>query len=130
MTTVSATHEFLDLVCQSGLVSEADLHAELEAWQTGEGVPEEPKEAARRLIRAGYLTVYQAKYLLQGKWRNFFIAGKYKLLDLLGSGGMGRVYLCQHLRMGRKVALKVLPAELVKDPASVERFYREARALA
>jgi serine/threonine protein kinase len=58
------------------------------------------------------------------------IAGKYRLLELLGVGGMGAVYLCEHVFMKRLVALKVLPQEKMSDPENVERFYREARAVA
>jgi serine/threonine protein kinase len=43
---------------------------------------------------------------------------------------MGAVYLCEHLTMGRRVALKVLPLTQAEDPASLQRFYREARAVA
>ena len=52
---------------------------------------------------------------------------KYRLLELLGAGGMGAVYLCEHTLMRRLVALKVLPAEKLEDQSNVERFYREAR---
>jgi serine/threonine protein kinase len=43
---------------------------------------------------------------------------------------MGAVYLCEHIHMGRKVALKILPMQQAEDPASLARFYREARAVA
>src|SRR5207247_2635245 len=72
-----------------------------------------------------------AGQLLSGKWRGFLIAGgKYKLLQLLGVGGMGKVYLCEHVRMKRLVALKVLPHDQTKDEGAVERFNREAQASA
>ena len=57
-------------------------------------------------------------------------ARKYRLLELLGVGGMGAVYLCEHTLMKRLVALKVLPVEKLDDPSALERFYREARAVA
>ncbi|MGH9567948.1 MAG: protein kinase domain-containing protein, partial [Candidatus Angelobacter sp.] len=54
--------------------------------------------------------------------------GWYKLLDLLGTGGMAKVYLAEDQRLGRKVALKVLPADAVQNPERVRRFEQEARA--
>jgi len=54
--------------------------------------------------------------------------GKYKLLSVLGTGGMGEVFLAQDPRLGRKVALKLLPASLVDDASCVLRFQQEARA--
>jgi eukaryotic-like serine/threonine-protein kinase len=75
------------------------------------------------------LTHFQAEQFLLGKWRRFTI-GKYKVLERLGSGGMGSVYLCEHKFMRRRVAVKVLPAAKAEDPSSLERFYREARAAA
>src|SRR6188768_958246 len=52
----------------------------------------------------------------------------YEIVRPLGSGGMGEVWLVTEVRLGRKVALKVLPAELTRDPLRVQRFEQEARA--
>jgi serine/threonine protein kinase len=52
----------------------------------------------------------------------------YRVLSLLGEGGMGEVYLARDLKLGRKVALKILPKEYLQDSMRVKLFEREARA--
>ena len=54
--------------------------------------------------------------------------GHYRILDKLGAGGMGEVYLAEDLKLGRKLALKILPEEFTKDQTRVARFQQEARA--
>jgi len=120
---------FLDALRQSGLLAAEQLDAQVRR-SAAEGPPEHAGELADRFVRDGLLTPYQAEQLLHGRWQSLVIAGKYVVLAPLGAGGMGQVFLCEHLVMRRRVAIKVLPARLTADPAAVERFRREARAIA
>ena len=58
------------------------------------------------------------------------ILGPYEVLSSLGAGGMGEVYRARDTRLGREVAIKVLPAHLVRSTAARDRFQREAKAVA
>ena len=55
--------------------------------------------------------------------------GPFQILDKLGSGGMGNVYLGKHVETGRLVAVKVLTASLAREAGFVERFNREIDAM-
>jgi len=94
---------------------------------------QDPAGVARRLVNDALLTPFQARQLRKGRADGFFLTDKYKILDFIGSGGMGKVYLCEHLILHRLVAVKLLqlPAEPGADASrAFERFYREARAVA
>ena len=54
----------------------------------------------------------------------------YRITAKLGEGGMGEVFLAEDTKLDRKVALKVLPEKFAADPGRLERFEREAKAIA
>ncbi|WP_168219285.1 serine/threonine-protein kinase [Limnoglobus roseus] len=95
--------------------------------RTTADLPDNSGECAEQLIQQGVLTRFQSKQLLAGKFRGF-VLGPYRLLDQIGKGGMGTVYLGEHATLKRRVAVKVLARELAENKISVERFLREARS--
>lgn len=122
---------FLDTIERSGLVGKSQLAqslAELERV-SGSDAANDSLIVSDHLGRAGLITPWQSKRLLEGRNAGYFL-GKYKLLDHLGSGGMSCVYLAEHPLMRRRVAIKVLPKNLVHDSSYLARFHREARAVA
>src|SRR4051812_43876098 len=118
--------QFVDLVKRSGLVDNERLNQALS------GVDQSIKDSgiiASNLTKAGLLTEWQSEKLLQGKHKGFYL-GKYRLLNHIGAGGMGSVYLAEHIVMGHQVAIKLLPNHLAAHSSYVERFHQEARASA
>ena len=130
MPAPASNAELFELIAKSGVLESAKVQgfvAKLAA--SPGGVPSDPIKLGEIFVRDGLLTHFQAEQLLQGRWKRFHI-GKYKVLERIGVGGMGQVFLCEHKLMKRRVAVKVLPAAKAKDEASLQRFYREARAVA
>jgi len=130
MPAPATVPEFLDLVRKSGLLPESALDDVIDRHRAAGTLPHTIDQFAAALVRDGSLTFFQAKQLKLGRYKRFTIGSKYRLLELIGAGGMGAVYLCEHTLMKRLVALKVLPVEKLEDPSNLERFHREARAVA
>ena len=120
---------FIDLVRRSGLVEEDQFTAVLQDLTPSSEGESDVDLLANRVVESGLITRWQADKLLEGRHKGFFL-GKYKLLDLLGSGGMSHVYLAEHVLMQRRVAIKVLPKNRVEDSSYLARFHREAQAAA
>ena len=62
-------------------------------------------------------------------WLGQTVDGRYRVLEVIGRGGMGVVYRVEHLRMGKIAAMKVLHRDLADDPDVIQRFEREAAAV-
>ena len=119
--------EFLKLITKSGIVEAKTLATFLDGRTLDAAAS--ARVLADEMVESGVLTHFQTEQLLQGKWRGFTI-GRYKYLERIGIGGMGQVFLCEHIHTRRRVAIKVLPPAKAEHPAALGRFYREARAAA
>jgi len=129
MSELSAK-SFLELVQKSGLVPADKLKQALsELSKRAAGKPVQLEELSQFLISAGLITQWHHDKLLTGKFKGFFL-GQYKLLSLLGTGGMSTVYLAEHSLSGQRRAIKVLPRARVNDKSYLDRFFREGRAAA
>ncbi|MBO0697460.1 MAG: serine/threonine protein kinase [Zavarzinella sp.] len=129
MAPVENLGDFCALVLKSELVPRPTLDTYLTRLKANGSFPTDVAGLAGAAIRDGLLTEFQARLIMQGKWRNFFLGGKYKVLEPLGAGGMGTVFLCEHRHMRRRVAVKVLPPGMA-GPDQILQFQREAQAVA
>lgn len=127
MTRAATTETFLATLDRSGLVEPARLSAYLRSLN-GSDRPTTPKALAQRLVADGVLTPFQAAQLHHGKWRGFVIGGRYRVLDSLGEGGRGKVFLCEPLGHRGLVTVKVLPPGKLADAEALAQFEREALA--
>ncbi len=81
------------------------------------------------LVKHGLLTTYQAARLTAGKLFGL-VLGNYRVLDRIGAGGMGVIYLAEHIEMRRQVAIKVFEQAPDRPPQILQRFFTEMRVLA
>ncbi|MDB5310603.1 MAG: pkn0 [Gemmataceae bacterium] len=99
---------------------------------TGPGVEQgcrlTPVGVLNLMVTQGLLTRYQATELAAG--RSQLWVGGYLILDLLGRGGMGQVFLAEHALLRKRVAIKILSHGAQPDEMARARFHREARAAA
>src|SRR5947209_5798062 len=101
--------------------SDHSLYLEISALLAHHRVDDELLDAG---LQSTVDLLEEAPALIQGA----LVGGYYEVLCPLGKGGMGEVYLARDLRLGRKVALKILPRTLAANPDFVERLRREALA--
>jgi eukaryotic-like serine/threonine-protein kinase len=127
MPEPNSVEEFVQLVRQSGMVDEPKLADYLAHRAAAGDLPADARLVASDMIRDGIITRFQSEQFLQGRWSGFVI-GKYKLLERVGVGGMAQVFLCEHVQLRKRFAVKVLPPSKADQPAALGRFFREARA--
>ena len=108
---------FLDEACQGDKLLRQQVNSFIISHEQAGGFIEEPAFE----VMAESLQNKQTELVGQ-------TLGHYRVLEQLGAGGMGEVYLAEDARLGRKVALKMLPADLTAEDERVRRFQQEARA--
>jgi serine/threonine-protein kinase len=123
---VATVDEYLSALEKSKLLAAEQLAQA----QNLAGTSSDAAAFARTLARENLVSRWQAGTLLALGPRAQLRLGKYKLIERLGKGGMGTVFLAEHVTMNRRVALKIVPRSIAEDRASLDRFFAEARAIA
>lgn len=124
-STISDRDNFLQNLQHSQLLSQEQLRDVADRFVEGLSAA----DLAHVLVRRGWLTRFQARMLLNGRTSGFFL-GPYRILEVVGKGGMGRVYKAVHQTMNRTVALKVLAPNLVKTEKARALFNNEVQTAA
>ncbi len=124
MTRPVTVQDVFDALGRDRLVEPGRLRAFAERH-----TPADAPAALERLVADGLLTEFQANEVSLGRGSRLWL-GAYKVLDRLGRGGTGSVFLAEHAVLGRRVAVKALSDALRADPGARKRFVREARAAA
>jgi eukaryotic-like serine/threonine-protein kinase len=110
---------YLDTACAGDMALRREVESLIAAYERAGSFIERPAIEADAAVVAGQ----QAGLVGQS-------IQHYRVLRLLGAGGMGEVYLATDTKLGRPIALKLLPAEIARDHQRLQRFLQEARAAA
>ncbi len=124
MTRPQTVQDVFDALRRDRLVEPARLLAFADRH-----TPADASAALARLVADGLLTAFQVGEVAAGNGSALWL-GNYRVLDRLGQGGMGHVFLAEHAVLGKRFAVKVLSDSLRADPGARDRFVREARAAA
>ena len=109
---------FLDQTCKGDSEMRSEIESLIAAHHQPDSLIDKPAfEAAANLLAADLPALASGRTI-----------GAYKITRQIGRGGMGEVYLAQDSRLGRRVALKMLPAHFTSDEDRLRRFQQEARA--
>jgi len=119
--SVASAQDFWSLLQKSGLLQEPSLQEARELVDSSQ----DARNLARQLVSRSLITKWQAAQLLNGFHQ--LNLGKYRLLDQIGVGRIGREFLAEHLHLGRRVAIKLVSRSLTADAKRLELFLNESR---
>ncbi len=119
---VDTVEKVVELLHRSKLLTSEQLN-QIAAFEARDA-----EQLVRRMFRRGWLTRWQALTLLEGRCQ--FTIGRYTLLELIGTGGMGAVFKAIRPEIGRIVAVKVLKPKVLRKSSGIPRFLREIRSAA
>ena len=122
--TVRSAEEFFAVLEKSNLL----IPAQLAQARNEAAASDNPRTIAKNLTHQNLITRWQAGQLLAG--RSSFYLGKYRLIELLGRGGLGSAFLAEHVTMNRRVVLRVLSRQVCMNPTLLDHFLAEARGVA
>ena len=101
-------------------------------WIAGQAIEARPIDGdalAKLLRKEGILTKFQAQRLCQGKVQSLQL-DNYRLIKIIGRGGMGIVYEAEHKTMKHRVAIKVISSKVTANSSTIRRFFREVEVAA
>jgi eukaryotic-like serine/threonine-protein kinase len=124
--TLNAT---VELILESQLVPEDRLRGFLSSVRGKKLAKLTPIHLLQEMVAVDLLTAFRARQIATGRSQGF-VLGKYRILDMVGRGGMGQIYRAQHIELKTEVALKVLSTKAMTVPLAHKRFIREAEAAA
>ena len=124
-----AVHAFLDHLLKLQLLSSSFSDQLLRQSGAQMSDIENEEQLGRALVQAGLLTEYQLDRVLVGTTHGL-VFGNHRVLNRLGAGSMGVIFLAEHMLMKRQVAVKVVPVDDDCPSSVLERFYSEVRVLA
>src|SRR5437879_9056115 len=120
---------FLEQLVQLQLVDSAGIPAFLQNYLDRLAAFIDTDLLGEALVHGGLLTPYQLNRVRAGTTHGL-VLGNYRVLDRLGGGSVGVVFLGEHILLKRKVAIKVLPTDGDFPQSVLDRFYSEMRVLA